>query len=219
MNTKENTPVYRGLNYGLDTLSDSEIISIIFRGSENNDTMRQARNLLELAGGSFRTLGRKKTEELEQVRGIGKSKALALLAAIELGRRCFAEKNEYLTLNSSQAIYEFIRPKLAFLNHEEAHLLLMNNSLKLVKTVKLSEGGLTETSVDVRALVKEALLANATIIVLCHNHPSNNRTPSLDDDRITEKISKACKLMRLNIVDHIIVTDDNYYSYNDEGRL
>ena len=104
-------------------------------------------------------------------------------------------------------------------DHEEAHVLLMNNRFKLIKAVKLSSGGLTETAVDIRVILREALLNNATTLTLIHNHPSGNARPSGDDDRLTQKLKRACETMRIYMVDHIIVTDTKYYSYSEEGKI
>jgi DNA repair protein RadC len=105
------------------------------------------------------------------------------------------------------------------LDHEEAHVLLLNHNYKLIKQVRLSQGGITETAVDIRVIMKNALLNNATIIVLVHNHPSNNVMPSRDDDRLTTNVKKACETMRIFFSDHVIITDGNYYSYRERGRL
>ena len=105
------------------------------------------------------------------------------------------------------------------LDVEEAWVLLMNQRFRLIKEVRLSHGGLSETAVDVRIVMREAILAGATVLTLCHNHPSGRCVPSKDDDRLTEKIKSACETMRIYMVDHIIITDGNYYSYSEEGRL
>ena len=105
------------------------------------------------------------------------------------------------------------------LDVEEAWVLLMNQRYHLIKAVRLSHGGLSETSVDVRIVMREAILAGATVLTLCHNHPSGQCRPSGDDDRLTQKIKKACETMRIYMVDHLIVTDGCYYSYAEEGRL
>ena len=112
-----------------------------------------------------------------------------------------------------------MKPMMQDLSEEEAWLLMMNQNFKLIKEIRLSHGGITETAVDVRLIVKNALLCNATVVALCHNHPSNNPHPSGDDDNITRRIAEACKIMRLHFLDHLIITDDHYYSYREEGRL
>ena len=105
------------------------------------------------------------------------------------------------------------------LDVEEAWILLMNQNFKLIKKIRISHGGFSETAVDVRVIMKNALLSNATVLALCHNHPSNNIRPSNDDDRITKRIKDACQLMRVFFLDHLIITDGKYYSYSEEGRL
>ena len=122
-------------------------------------------------------------------------------------------------LSSSLAIYNFLHPIIGNLDHEQAHLLLMNQNFKLIKDVKISEGGLTETAVDIRMIIREATLNNATIIAFAHNHPSNCPTPSKADDFLTQQIAKACELMRLFFMDHVIIADGTYYSYHDKGKL
>ena len=105
------------------------------------------------------------------------------------------------------------------LDVEEAWIVLMNQNYKLLKAMRISHGGITETAVDLRIIMREALLANATILALSHNHPSGNIMPSGDDDRLTQRVKKACEIMRIHFLDHIIITDGNYYSYHEMGRL
>ena len=112
-----------------------------------------------------------------------------------------------------------MHPRMQDLPTEQAWVLLMNQNFKLIRAVQISNGGISETAVDVRIILKEALLSNATVIALCHNHPSNNASPSGDDDRLTQRLKKACETMRIYMLDHIIVTDGAYYSYMENGRL
>lgn len=158
-------------------------------------------------------------EELIKIKGIGKATAKKLLAAFELGRRMLQENVYRTRLEDSTDIYNYLRPTMAHLDHEETRLLVLNNRFELLKDVRLSIGGLTETVVDVRQIMKHAVLANGTIIVLAHNHPSNNRQPSTNDDRITEHVNKACDVMRVHLLDHVIITDECYYSYRDNEKL
>ena len=115
--------------------------------------------------------------------------------------------------------WRYFRPILGTADHEEAHVLLMNNRFKLIKAVRISSGGLSETAVDVRVILREALLCNATTLTLIHNHPSGTTRPSRDDDNVTLKLKKACETMRIYMVDHVIVTDAKYYSYAEEGKI
>ena len=110
-------------------------------------------------------------------------------------------------------------PKMQDLDTEEAWVLMMNQNFKLIKASCLSHGGITETAVDIRLLIKEAVLNNATIIAFCHNHPSHSPLPSKADDQLTLQIQKACEIMRLFFMDHVIITDGSFYSYHDKGKL
>ena len=169
---------------------------------------------------NLNTLGKRTINELCAYKGIGPAKAITILAACELGKRRQLEKaEERENLNSASAIYEHMHPIMQDLDVEEAWILLMNQNFKLIKKIRISHGGFSETAVDVRVIMKNALLSNATVLALCHNHPSNNIRPSNDDDRITKRIKDACQLMRVFFLDHLIITDGKYYSYSEEGRL
>lgn len=214
-------PEYKAANYGFESLSNTELLSMVInRGAGTIESMSQARQLMNVASGSLTALGKMSMYEMQVVQGIGDCKALAILAALELGKRKAMEKQGYRPdLGSSIAIYNFLHPMMADLQVEEAHLLLMNQNFKLLKHVKLSVGGITDTSVDVRRIMREAVMCNATIVALPHNHPSGSPYPSKDDDRLTTQIHKACEVMRLFFMDHVIITDGAFYSYHDKGKL
>ena len=214
-------PEYKAANYGFESLSNTELLSMVInRGAGTIESMSQARQLMNVASGSLTALGKMSMYEMQVVQGIGDCKALAILAALELGKRKAMEKQGYRPdLGSSIAIYNFLHPMMADLQVEEAHLLLMNQNFKLLKHVKLSVGGITDTSVDVRRIMREAVMCNATIVALAHNHPSGSPYPSKDDDRLTTQIHKACEVMRLFFMDHVIITDGAFYSYHDNGKL
>ena len=214
-------PEYKAANYGFESLSNTELLSMVInRGAGTIESMSQARQLMNVASGSPTALGKMSMYEMQVVQGIGDCKALAILAALELGKRKAMEKQGYRPdLGSSIAIYNFLHPMMADLQVEEAHLLLMNQNFKLLKHVKLSVGGITDTSVDVRRIMREAVMCNATIVALAHNHPSGSPYPSKDDDRLTTQIHKACEVMRLFFMDHVIITDGAFYSYHDKGKL
>lgn len=214
-------PEYKAANYGFESLSNTELLSMVInRGAGTIESMSQARQLMNVASGSLTALSKMSMYEMQVVQGIGDCKALAILAALELGKRKAMEKQGYRPdLGSSIAIYNFLHPMMADLQVEEAHLLLMNQNFKLLKHVKLSVGGITDTSVDVRRIMREAVMCNATIVALAHNHPSGSPYPSKDDDRLTTQIHKACEVMRLFFMDHVIITDGAFYSYHDKGKL
>lgn len=206
---------------GAETLSDAELLAILIgSGSTKESAVALMQRILSVCDNNLNTLGKMSLHELMQYNGIGEAKAITIIAACELGKRRQAAKAaERPDMGSAQAVYEYMHPKMQDLDTEEAWVLLMNQRFRLIKAVRLSHGGLTETAVDVRVILREALLANATTLTLIHNHPSGNARPSGDDDRITHKLKTACETMRLYLIDHLIVTDGRYYSYAEEGRI
>jgi len=157
--------------------------------------------------------------DLCQYNGVGPAKAVTILAACELGKRRQQEKaEERPDLGTATRIYNLMHPQLQDLDVEEFWLLLMNQNYRLIRTVRIAHGGISEVSVDIRIIMREALLSNTTILAVCHNHPSGSLRPSKADDHLTESIRRACEVMRIHFLDHVIITDGNYYSYHEEGR-
>lgn len=214
-------PEFKAANYGFDTLSNTELLSMVInRGAGTTKSLNQARQLMNIADGSLSNLAKLSMDEMQVVQGIGDCKALAVLAAIELGKRRALERMPTKPdLGSSLAIYNYMLPQMADLKVEQAHAIFMNQNFRLIKSVKLSQGGITETSVDIRILMREAVMSGATIMAFVHNHPSGNTQPSKADDMLTQQIAKACQIMRIFFMDHVIVTDGSFYSYHDKGRL
>jgi len=220
---EEDRPRERMMRLGAASLSNAELLAILIgSGSTDESAVDLMKRLLADCNNNLNTLGKMTVQDLtrDRYKGLGPAKAVAILAACELGKRRQAEHAEQRQrLNSSAAIYEFMLPKMQDLAEEEAWVLLMNQNCKLIKAERLSHGGITETAVDVRLIMKSALLANATVLVLCHNHPSGNAQPSREDDLLTKRVKDACGFLRLHLLDHIIITDGSYYSYSDEDRL
>ncbi len=214
-------PEFKAANYGFDTLSNTELLSMVInRGAGTTESLSQARQLMNIADGSLSNLAKLSMDEMQVVQGIGDCKALAVLAAIELGkRRALVRMPTKPDLGSSLAIYNYMLPQMADLKVEQAHAIFMNQNFRLIKSVKLSQGGITETSVDIRILMREAVMSGATIMAFVHNHPSGNTQPSKADDVLTQQIAKASQIMRIFFMDHVIVTDGSFYSYHDKGRL
>ena len=206
---------------GAESLSDAELLAILIgSGSPQESAVDLMKRVLSDCGNNLNTLGKKSVHELCLYNGIGEAKAITILAACELGKRRQLEKaQERERIDSAVAIYEHMHPLMQDLSTEEAWILLMNQDYKLIKTVRISRGGISETAVDVRIILKEALLCNATVVALCHNHPSNSTRPSNDDNRLTERVKRACEIMRIYLLDHVIITDGAYYSYREQGRL
>lgn len=206
---------------GAEALSNSELLAILIgSGNTKESAVDLMKRVMNDCGNNLNTLGKKSITELCEYEGIGPAKAITILAACELGKRRQLEKaEERLDLGSAVAIYEHMHPLMQDLDVEEAWVLLMNRNFKLIKKVRISHGGISETAVDVRVIMKHAIMNNATVIALCHNHPSNNPRPSGDDDRLTKRMKEACQLMRIFFLDHLIITDGRYYSYHEEGKI
>mgnify|MGYP000018417287 FL=1 len=206
---------------GAEALSDAELLAILIgSGSAKESAVELMKRVMSDCDNNLNTLGKLTIEELMDYSGIGLAKAVTILAACELGKRRAAQRPaERMALTSAQDIYRYMLPKMQDLSVEEAWIVLMNQSYKVIKRKRISHGGITETSVDVRVIIKEALLCNATVVALCHNHPSDNPHPSGADNQLTQRVKKACDLMRLYFLDHVVVAESGYYSYMEEGQL
>lgn len=218
---KEDRPREKLMRLGAGALSNAELLAILIgSGSAKETAVGLMQRILTDTGNNLNTLGKMTLHELMAYKGIGEAKDLTILAACELGKRRQREKaEERPDMGSATAIYAYMHPQMQDLDVEEAWVLLMNRSCKLIKTIRISHGGISETAVDVRIILREALLCNATVVALCHNHPSNNASPSKTDDELTERVKRACDCMRIYLIDHLIITDGQYYSYREMGRL
>lgn len=214
-------PREKMMRLGAAALSDAELLAILIgSGSTKESAVDLMRRVLADCKNNLNTLGKRSIKDLEQYHGMGPAKAVTILAACELGkRRMGTDAEERANLGSATAIYNYMHPKLQDQDVEEFHVLLLNQAFKLIKQVCISHGGITETAVDIRVIMREALLNNATVLVACHNHPSGNLQPSGQDDNLTKSIKKACETMRIFFLDHVIITDGNYFSYHEQGRL
>ncbi|KGI61316.1 putative DNA repair protein RadC [Prevotella sp. DNF00663] len=218
---EEDRPREKLLARGAENLTDAELLAILIgSGSVHESAVDLMKRVLKDCNNNLNALGKKTVKELMDYNGIGEAKAITILAACELGKRRAREKAvERADLGSATAIYNYMHTLMQDLDVEEAWVLLMNQNYKLIKAQRISHGGINETAVDVRVIMKEAILCNATILALTHNHPSNNTMPSRMDDELTQCVKKACELMRIYFLDHVVVTDGAYYSYREEGRL
>ena len=179
-----------------------------------------AKHVLGKFGGNLNTLGKARFDEFEDIEGVGTQTACKIMAAVELGRRRQTATAELRPdMSTATRIYNYMLPKMQDLNHEEFWALLMNQNYKLLKAERISIGGITETSADIRIIMREAVLNNATILAAVHNHPSGSLSPSKADDMLTQSIKRACEIMRVHFLDHVIVTDGAYASYRELGRL
>lgn len=217
----EDRPTDKMIELGVNALSDAELLSIVIgAGTHKATAVDIAKNLLANHQNNLNELGKAEFYEICETEGIGTSTACRIMAAIELGkRRQIAGMGEHPDLSTACRIFQFMAPIVGDLHEEQAHLLLMNQNYRLIKHVLLSKGGLTETMMDIRLIVKHAVLNNSSIIAIVHNHPSQNTRPSKMDDDITKAIQNACKLMRIYLCDHVIVGSHSYFSYREEGKI
>lgn len=217
----EDRPSNKLLNLGTAALSDSELLAILVgSGTPQNNAVEIGQQIMNRFDHSLSKLAKADFREIKDIEGVGTYTACKILAAIELGkRRQLATALMAPDLCTATAIYNYMNPKMQDLQVEEGHVILLNQNYKLIKSVRISQGGITETSVDIRIIMKEAVVNNATIIVFCHNHPSGSICPSRVDDELTRSIKRACDLMRIHFCDHVIIGDCQYYSYREQGKL
>lgn len=218
---EEDRPREKMMAHGAEVLSDAELLAILIgSGSQDETAVELMRRVLSACGNNLNELGKLSIEQLCSFKGIGPAKAVTIMAACELGRRRkLAEIEERFVVRSSCDIYNYFHPKMADLPIEEIWVMLLNNACKVMDTRRVAIGGISEVVADVRLVLREAIMARATAVVLCHNHPSGSIHPSRHDDSLTDRLRQACEVMNIRFIDHVIVTDGRYYSYVDEGRL
>ena len=199
----------------------AELLAILIgSGNTEESAVSLMQRVLAEAGNNLHRLGKWQVRDFARFKGLGPAKSISIMAALELGkRRTLQERPERPAVRSSRDIYELFHPLLCDLATEEFWVLLLNQAARVIDKVRISRGGLDQTTADVRTILREALLARATQLALVHNHPSGNTQPSPDDARLTQAVRDAARLMNIHVLDHVIVTDGAYYSFNDEGRL
>jgi len=217
----EDRPREKMQKKGISSLSDAELIAILLRSGNSDETaVTVAQRLLTLAQNNLNELGKFSLHQITQIKGIGEAKAITVLAALELGRRRKAvEAINRERVTSSHDVVEIFQPILADLPHEEFWALLLNKANKVIDKVRVSQGGVAGTVVDVRIIVKTAVEKLASSIIIAHNHPSGNPKPSDKDIAITKKLKDAANLFDISILDHLIITDNECYSFADNGNL
>lgn len=219
--SNDERPRERFMNQGAEAVSSAELLAILIgSGTAEVTSVDLMRNILADHGDSLRTLGTLTNQELQKYHGIGPAKAVTIQAALELGKRfMLEEKSQRHRFSGSDDVQEFFRIKMRDLCHEECHLLLLDVKNQYMGHHLLSRGGITESTVDIRLLLRHALVAGAPNVILAHNHPSGNPQPSRQDDELTKRLNQACHAVQLRLLDHIIIGDNTYYSYADEGKL
>ncbi|WP_026714660.1 RadC family protein [Flavobacterium daejeonense] len=204
---------------GKAALSDAELIAILIgSGSRNESAVDLSKRILGSVQNNLNALGKLSMAQLMQFKGIGEAKAISIMASMELGRRRRAEEAQELDkITSSKSVFEIMQPIIGELPHEEFWILYLNNSNKVISKAQMSVGGITGTLVDVRLVFKMAFEKGATALILCHNHPSGTLIPSDADKQLTKKLKIAGDSLDIKVLDHLIVTERNYFSFADEG--
>lgn len=217
----EDRPREKLLAKGITSLSNAELLAILIRsGGKEESAVELARKILMEAGNNLRELGRLSVNDLVKHKGVGTVKALSIIAALELGRRRGkSDLREKIRITGSRDVYSLFHPVLGDLTHEEFWILLLNRANRVIDNIRISQGGISGTVIDVRIILKHALDRLASAMILCHNHPSGNLKPSEADVKITSKISDSCRTMDLQLLDHIIIADNSYFSFSDEGLI
>ena len=206
---------------GKNALSDAELIAILMRsGNKKENAVDLAKRILNENQNNLLELSRKSITDLTRYTGIGEAKAMAIIAALELGqRRRQSEVVERKKITSSHDAFEYMSLYLSDLNHEEFWILLLNRANQVIAQQMIGQGGISSTAVDLKKIFKQVFNYQASGVILTHNHPSGKINPSDQDNLLTRKISEAAKLMEINILDHLIISANSYYSYADEGNL
>ena len=217
----EDRPTERLQRLGAESLTDAELLAILIgSGTQQYSAVDIGNQVLGRFNNNLNTLGKARFDEILATEGVGTQTACKILAAVELGRRRqMATPELHPDMSTATRIYNHMLPKMQDLATEEFHILLINQNFRLIKSERISQGGITEVSADIRIMIREAVLNNATIMAVCHNHPSGSTRPSRVDDTLTQSVKQACEVMRIHFLDHVIVTDGAYYSYHEQGKL
>lgn len=217
----EDRPRERLLANGAETLSKAELLAILIgSGVQGKSAVEVMRTILSDYEDNLMLLSRASVQELMKYEGIGEAKAVTIVAACQLANQRLKEDlPQRMYIRTSADVHKFFIHKMQDLSIEECHLLMLDQGLGVKGSVMLSRGGITGTSVDVRCLLRHAILAQAVAVVLCHNHPSGRVQPSHEDDNLTNRVLEACGAVGIRFMDHVIFAGNDYYSYQDDGKI
>ncbi|MBN2614402.1 MAG: DNA repair protein RadC [Bacteroidales bacterium] len=206
---------------GKHALSNAELIAILIRsGNTEESAVQLAQRILDAVQNNLIELSKLSIEELSRFKGMGPAKAISVVAALELGKRRLSEKVlQQKKITCSQDVYELLLPELSDQYYEQFFVLLLDRAHKVIRKINISQGGVAGTVADPKKIFRLALEHNSSSIILAHNHPSNNLKPSDNDIRLTQKMVEAGKVLEVQVLDHVIVGNDNYFSFADEGIM
>lgn len=218
---EDDRPREKFLLKGKNSLSDSELLAIIMGSGNREETaVELARKILASVDNNWHQLSLLSIKDLMKFKGVGEVKAISIATALEIGRRRASEEvMEKPTISSSNSAYLVLKNHLSDLRTEEFWAIFLNQSNKIIHIAQLTQGGISQSIVDVRILFKTALEHFSTGIIIAHNHPSGNLKPSREDIEITQKVKEAGKLLTIQLLDHLIITQNSYFSFSDEGLL
>lgn len=218
---EDDRPREKMLQKGRSVLTDAELIAILIgSGSRNESAVELAKRILLSVQNDLNHLGSLSIKDLMKFKGIGEAKAISIAAALELGRRRkFAEPQKQLRISSSNDAFDALYPFLADLQYEEFYALLLRRNNTVIETIRISQGGVSGTVVDAKMIFAAALDKMASSVILAHNHPSGNLSPSQADIRLTKQLVQGGKLLDISVVDHLILAGKSYYSFADEGMM
>lgn len=218
---QDDQPREKLISKGKEALSDAELIAVLLRsGSQSQSAVELGRSLLNKADNNLIALSKMTVDDLMRFKGIGEAKAVSIIAALELGlRRRTAEVPQRKTVTSSHDAFDLLYANVADCIYEEFWILLLNQANRKISIEQISEGGQAGTVVDPKRVFKLALEQNAAGIILCHNHPSGNLNPSQADKDLTDKLVKAGKFLDIKVLDHLIIADESYFSFADQGLM
>lgn len=221
--SSDDKPREKALTHGIRSLSDAELLAIILgSGLPGKSVIDLSREMLAYCNNDLTLLARMGIMEMKrQFKGVGEAKAISVSAALELATRMrsLESKQKSLRVTDSSVAYEYVRSYVANLPTEEFWIIALSRANVIRRAVCISRGGTAATYVETKLVLKTALDHLAAGVILVHNHPSGNLTPSSDDDRLTRRLKDACALLDIRVLDHLIITADSYYSYSDNGRL
>ncbi len=218
---EEDRPREKLLEKGPEALSEAELLAILIgSGSTKESAVDLMRRVMNDHDNSLKMLGRMSLQELTAYNGLGPAKAVTIMAACELGKRRMREPaDQKQSVESSKTLYEIFRSRMMDLRQEQCHMLMLDVKNRVIGYHVVATGGLTSSQVDVRIVLRQALISEAVSIVFGHNHPSGNPCPSKQDNELTRQLAAACQVVNLRLMDHIIVGDSKYYSYYDDRKI
>lgn len=218
---EDDRPREKMLSKGRESLSDAELVAILIgSGNRQESAVDLSKRILASVNNNLNELATLSISDLMKFKGIGPAKAISIITALEIGKRRRLEQAlEKPIINSSKSVFNIMQPLIADLPHEEFWVVFLNNSNKIIHKQQMSKGGITGTVVDTRMIFKKAVEISAVGLILCHNHPSGKALPSMADKNLTKKLQSAGETLDIKVLDHLIITQNNYFSFADDNLM